>query len=182
MASHHSIEILAYQCLWLYSWQPTGSPTPEGWMKMWILYTMAFSAFWKTGYYLQNVVATGDNHVKWIQPISEREIAPFLSSVGPRFYTYIKSYMYLWPEVNGKLGNRKVKSRQEEGLGYGPNTFKFILYLHVNGLIYNHNKIYDFMSRYEKHIQFNICIFIYVCMLYPIALDSNSHIVSFIHC
>lgn len=90
--------------------------------------------------------------------------------------------MYLWHEVNGKLGNRKMESWQEEDLGYGQITFKFILYLHANGLMYNHNKIYDFMSRYEKYIQLNMCIFICVCRLYPVALDSNSHIVSFIHC
>lgn len=75
-----------------------------------------------------------------------------------------------------------MESWQEEDLGYGQITFKFILYLHANGLMYNHNKIYDFMSRYEKYIQLNMCIFICVCRLYPVALDSNSHIVSFIHC
>lgn len=173
--------MLAHQCLWLHSWQPTRSPTPEGWMKtMWILYTMPFSAIWKTGYHLQKMVATEDDHAKRIPPISEREIA--LSSVGSRFYTYVKSYMYLWHEVNGKLGNKKMESWQEEGLGYGQSTFKFILYLHANGLMYNHNERYDFMSRYEKYIQLNMCIFVCVYRLYPIALDSNSHIVSFIHC
>lgn len=132
MASHHSTEIRAHQCLWLHSWQPTRTPTPEGWMKkMWILYTMAFSAIWKTGYHLQNMVATGDDHAKWIQPVSEREIACFLSSVGPRFYTYVKSYMYLRHWENGKLRNRKMESWQEESLGEGQNTFKFILYLNM---------------------------------------------------
>lgn len=75
-----------------------------------------------------------------------------------------------------------MESWQEEGLGYRQNTFKFILYLHANDLMYNHNKIWDFMSRYEKYIQLNMYIFICVCMLYPIALDLNSHIASFIHC
>lgn len=36
---------------------------------------------------------------------------------------------------------------------------------HANGLMYNHNKIYDFMSRCEKYIQLNMCIFICVHML-----------------
>lgn len=67
-----------------------------------------------------------------------------------------------------------------EGMGYGQNTLKFILYSHANGLMYNHNQINDFMSRYEKHVQLNMCIFICVYMLYSMALDLNSHIVSLI--